>query len=249
MDSHSAPTDGAPPAVPPAGERRRPGWGEFRRSYPGLVATMALALAVMLALDGWIIYKRVKYAREVERLRSGMTSAERKKADLLLASDENKFRVMVALIRRQAQVDKEIHLSVSVDSGMMYLEREGALLREMRAEIGPEKLVGTSPDTIRMAIPRGTRTVERVLGATDPWEVPRWVYTDRRLAIPGERSLRGALGPVAVVLNGGTVIYTMPSAGPLNDSSYVMPGAVRVRAQDLKAVTPNLARGSKVYFY
>lgn len=210
---------------------------------------MAFALAAMLALDGWIIYKRIRYGREVDRLRAGMTGAERSRADLLLASDENKFRVMVALIRRQAQVDKEIHLSVSVDSGMMYLEREGALLREMRTEVGPEKLVGTSPDTVRMAIPRGARTVERVLGAKDPWEVPKWVYTDRGLATPVDRSLRGALGPAAVVLNGGTVIYTMPSAGPLNDSSYVMPGAVRLKAQDLKAVTPNLARGSKVYFY
>ena len=119
----------------------------------------------------------------------------------------------------------------------------------MRIELGPEKTVGTSPDTVRMAVPRGARTVERVLGGSDPGDVPKWVYTDRGLAVPADRSLRGALGPAAVVLTGGTVVYTMPSAGPLNDSSYVMPGAVRLKAQDLKAVTPNLARGSKVYFY
>ena len=235
--------------MPPAGERRRAGWGEFRRSYPGIVATMAFALAAMLALDGWIVYKRVRYGREVERLRAGMSGAERKKADLLLASDENKFRVMVALIRRQAQVDKEIHLSVSVGSGMMYLEREGALLREMRTEVGPEKLVGTSPDTVRMAIPRGARTVERVLGAKDPWEVPKWVYTDRGLAMPADRSVKGALGPVAILLNGGTVIYAMPAAGPLADPNYILPGSIRARSADIRAIAPNLKPGRTVYLY
>jgi hypothetical protein len=54
---------------------------------------------------------------------------------------------------------------------------------------------------------------------------------------------------VAIVLEGGTVIYSMPTAGPLNDSAYVMPGAVRAKADDLRAVLPNLARGTKVYFF
>jgi hypothetical protein len=61
--------------------------------------------------------------------------------------------------------------------------------------------------------------------------------------------VKGALGPVAIVLEGGTVIYSMPTAGPLNDSAYVMPGAVRAKAEDLRAVVPNLARGTKVYFF
>jgi len=41
----------------------------------------------------------------------------------------------------------------------------------------------------------------------------------------------------------------MPSVGPLNDSSYVLPGAVRARASDLEAVAPNLAPGVTVYLY
>jgi hypothetical protein len=61
--------------------------------------------------------------------------------------------------------------------------------------------------------------------------------------------VKGALGPVAIVLNGGTVLYAMPSAGPLNDSSYVLPGSVRLKAEDLKAIRPNLDVGMRVYFY
>jgi hypothetical protein len=119
----------------------------------------------------------------------------------------------------------------------------------MRVEIGPEKTVGVAPDTVRMVIPRGTRSVQRLLTADDGWEVPKWVYEDRGLPVPRNRTVKGALGPAAIVLEGGTVIYSMPTAGPLNDSSYVLPGAVRAKAEDLQAVIPNLARGIKAYFF
>ena len=90
--------------------------------------------------------------------------------------------------------------------------------------------------------------MEAVLDETGVWDVPAWAYTDRGLP-PGEAHLKGALGPAAVRLDGGTVIYSMPSVGPLNDSSYVLPGAIRVRASDLRAIVPNLRPGVAVYFY
>ena len=237
------------PDITPGIERRREGWREFRHAYPGILATMSVALFVMLVASGLLLYKRITYQREIERLRAGMTDVERKRADMLMESTENRFQVMLELIRRQALGDKELHLAVAVDSGVMRLQREGALLRDMRVEFGPEKVVGAAPDTVHMAIPRGTRTVEKLIDASDGWEVPRWVYEDRGLAVPADRTVKGALGPAAIVLNGGTVLYSMPSAGPLNDSSYVLPGSVRVRAEDLRAIKPNLQAGMRVYFY
>ncbi|HET7459234.1 MAG TPA: hypothetical protein VFJ74_16410 [Gemmatimonadaceae bacterium] len=230
-------------------ERRRAGWREFRHAYPGILATMGVALAALVALDAWLVYKRTHYREEIARLRAGMSVAERHRADVVLAADERRMQVMVELAKRQALGDKELHLSVSVDSGLMHLEREGAILRDMQVEVGPEKRVGEPPDTLHMAAPRGTRRVEKVLDASDAWEVPRWVYADRGLAVPEDRALKGALGPAAVILDGGTVVYTMPTVGPLNDSTYVMPGSVRVRASDLRAVVPDLKPGMTVYFY
>ena len=236
--------------VPGGVDRRRPGrWSEFRHAYPGILTTLTFALVAMLALDVWLITKHVRYRREVARLRSGMTTAEKRKADLLMESEENKFRVMIELIRRQARGDRELNLAIAVDSGIMYLAREGAVLRQMRVDLGPEKTVGTSPDTVRMTAPRGQRTVEKILGPNDAWEVPAWVYTDLGQPVPGNREIKGALGPGAVVLNGGTVIYARPSAGPLADSAYVMPGAVRASPTDLRAIAPNLKPGMPVYFY
>jgi hypothetical protein len=240
--------DIGPPGTP-VPDRRRAGWSEFRHAYPGILATMTIALVLMLTASGWLIYKRVTYQREIDRLRSGMTEAERKRTDMLMSSTKNRFQVMVELIRRQALGDKELHLAVTVDSSVMRLQREGAVLRDMPISVGPEKVVGTPPDTVHMAIPRGTRTVEKIIDASQGWEVPRWVYEDRGLAVPDDRTVKGALGPVAILLNGGTVLYAMPSAGPLNDSSYVLPGSVRLRAEDLRAIKPNLETGMRVYFY
>ena len=236
-----------PRAIPT--DRRRPTWQEFRQAYPGILATMGVALLVMIGADMWLAYKRARYAHEIERLRGGMTAFERQKADMLLAADERRFDVMLELIRRQSVGDQALHLSVAVDSGVMYLQRDGARLREMPVQVGPEKTIGSAPDTVRMVTPRGVRTVERVLKDGDGWDVPEWVYTDRGLPTSADRAVKGALGPVAIVLNGGTVIYSPPTAGPLNDPAYVMPGSVRARAEDLKAVAPNLEPGMSVYFY
>lgn len=230
------------------GDRRRKGWRDFRRQYPGFIATMAVAVVAMLAIDGWLVYKRLAYSAEMERLRESMSESERERADVIVQSEENKVRLALALARRQARLDQRMHLSIAVDSARMYLERDGAILREIATDVGPEKRVGVPPDTVRVPVPRGERTVREIL-QDGAWTVPEWVYLDRGVEPQSDRSIRGALGPVALVLDGGTVIYSTPSVGPLADSLYVMPGAVRVSAADLRAILPNLQQGMKVYFY
>lgn len=230
-------------------DRRRQGWDEFRRAYPGILWTMSVALLLIIAADMWLLVKRHRYLAETERLRQGMTALERQRTDLAVASEGDKMQVMVELMRRQSAYERELHLTVSVDSATMHLAQEGATLRTMRISVGPERRVGEPPDTVHMAPPRGVRTVARVLGEGDEWEVPAWVYADRGLAAPQERSMKGALGRAALVLDGGTVIYSLPATGPLSDSSYVLPGGVRAGANDLIAIVPNMRPGLKVYFY
>jgi hypothetical protein len=237
----------APPGRPRPRERRTPRWRDLRLAYPGVLASLWLALIVLVALDYYLISQRRNYAKEVQRLRNGMTSVERRSADLAVAANENHLRVLVALARRQAEGDRVLHLSVEVDSGVMTLDQEGNVLREMPVRVAPERRVGVPPDTIMMAAPRGTRRVERVLSADSAWVLPKWVYADRHM--PADTApLRGALGE-AIVLDGGTVIYSDPQAGPLADTGYVLPGSVRAREADIKAIEPNLKPGTSVYFY
>lgn len=163
---HDPEIDGPGDRRDPSGERshdrRRGGWTDFRRAYPGFVFTLLLALVVMLALDGYLILKRRSYEQEVSRLRASMTETERSKTDAIVESEESKARIALALARRQAKIEKTLHLSVSVDSGKIYLERDGAVLREMAALFGPDVKVSNGADSIPVVVPRGERTVAKI---------------------------------------------------------------------------------------
>jgi hypothetical protein len=141
------------------GDRRRGGWRDFRRAYPGFVFVLGLGLVAMIAVDVWLIAKRVQYKHDVAELRSHMTEAERERTDGIVQAEENKLRIAIELAKRQAKFDKKLHLNVSIDSSRMYLTREGALLREMPVQFGPERPASDSSDAPPAAVPRGERTV------------------------------------------------------------------------------------------
>ncbi|MEX2179919.1 MAG: hypothetical protein WD801_14490 [Gemmatimonadaceae bacterium] len=233
------PTRIGPPTAPPSPS------APFRAT----VILAGLLLITMVAANLWMHDRRQRYTAEIARLRAAMTDIERARADGIVASEEDKLRVAIELLRRQARVEQALHLSVSIDTGTMYLERDGALLRAMPVDVGPERLGGIPPDTVVLAAPRGVRTVARVLTERDAWEVPAWVYAQRGVAVDSQRLVTAALGPAALILDGGTIIYSMPEAGPLSDSAYVLPGAVRARVDDLRAILPNILPGTRVYFY
>jgi hypothetical protein len=200
------------------GDRRRGTWRDFRRAYPGFVFVLGLGLAAMVALDGWLIAKRFKYNRDVSLLREHMTQAERERTDAIVQSEQNKLRIAIELAKRQAKFDKRLHLNVSIDSARMYLTREGALLREMPVQFGPERAVAESSSAPPAAIPRGERTV-------------------------------ADLSEISITLDGGTQILASRATDPVNDSTPIPPGALRISITDMKAIMPNLSAGMKVYFY
>src|SRR5687768_10193905 len=201
-------------------------WGAWVGRNKLLVVITVLFMLVMVAVNGWILLNRRRYLEEIDRLRASMSQLERQRTDHIVAQEENKLRLAIALIRRQARLEGALHLSVALDSGAMFLEREGALLREMPVQVGAERRVGIAPDTVHLAAPRGVRTVARVIHDTTTWDVPAWVYLECGMEVPAQRFLPGALG-TAVVLDGGAIIYAQPTSGPLADSTYVLPGAVR----------------------
>jgi hypothetical protein len=141
------------------GDRRRGSWRDFRRAYPGFVFVLGLGLVSMIAVDGWLFAKRVKYNHDVKQLREHMTVAERERTDAIVQSEQNKLRIAIELAKRQAKFDKKLHLNVSVDSSRMYLTREGALLREMPVQFGPERPPSEASNAPPAAIPRGERTI------------------------------------------------------------------------------------------
>ncbi len=200
-------------------DRRRSKWRDFRRTYPGFVKTIAIGVIAMLAIDGWLVAQRLKYDREIGRLRGSMTEAERQKTDIIVQSEQDKVRMAIALARRQAQIDKKLHLSVSLDSARMYLEREGALLRTMPVAIGAEGKVAAGSDSIPMPAPRGERTIAK--------------FSSNEIVLDG-----------GTMISAGA----LPAAGD-TAAAGLRPGEVRISQSDMTAILPNISAGMKVYFY
>lgn len=211
----------------------------------------AVFLIVLLgAVANTILAARFfQYREETNRLRAGMTKAQRERADAVVSAERHRLRVEWELIRRQARGDKQLHLAINVDSGRMILERDGIVLREMHVRLGPERFRGATSDTSISVQPLGQRTVQRILREGDSWEVPRTVFSERGIPVPDKRRVPGALGAHAIVLTEGTVVYAVPESGPLADSSYVLPGSVQVAPADLKALSASIRPGMSVYFY
>ena len=210
---------------------------------------LALLLLAIGLFDGFLLLRRSRYREEASRLRAGMSTLERTRADAIVSAQADRAEVMLELMRRQAEGDDGLHLAVSTDSAFLALDRGAARLRVMTAEIGPARRVGLVPDTMRVAVPRGVRAIQRLLTAADRYELPAWVWVDRGLPVPAVRADSGWVGPGAIVTTGGTLIYSLPTTGPLADSSYVMPGGIRVPAGDLAAIRENLSSGMRVYFF
>lgn len=126
-------------AAPAGGlvERRRPGWRDFRRAYSGLITAFWLALLALAIGDGWLVYKGKEYAAEAARLRQSMTGVERQRADVVFAANKGKLQVMVELARRQAGGDRDLHLSVSVDSGTMFWSAKARYCGRCRCASAP----------------------------------------------------------------------------------------------------------------
>jgi hypothetical protein len=224
-------------------------WRELREAYPRIATGMVLGIAFLLLTDLVLAYERLQYALELARIRAALTETERQRVDAIAASEENSLAIAVELARRQALGDTELHLAVDTENGLLYLERQGARLREMRVHLAQEATVGTPPDAVLLVPPLGKRSVARVVDASYRWPVPEWVYVDRGWPVPGDRQIPGALGPLAVFLDSGAVLYSRPAVGPLSDDSYVLPGSVRAEAPDLEAIRENLQPGMAVYFH
>ena len=226
-----------------------PRWRELPKAYPRTVRGVLLGMAALLLMDLVLAYKRVQYGRELTRMRASMTDTERRRVDAIATSEENGLAIAVELARRQALGDAELHLAVDSANGLLYLERQGARLREMSVRLGPEATVGMPPDVVLLAPPLGKRSVARVVDGAYRWAVPEWVYVDRGWPVPGDRAIPGALGPLAIFLDSGAVLYSRPAVGPLSDVSYVLPGSVRAEAPDFEAIREVLEPGMPVYFH
>jgi hypothetical protein len=198
------------------GDRRRGKWNDFRRAYPGFVFVLGIALFAMLAVDAWLLFKRVQYNRDVSQLRAHMTEAERQRTDAIVEAEQNKLRIAIELAKRQSKFDKRLHLNVSIDSSRMYLTREGAVLREMAVQFGPERGVSDSSSAPPAATPRGERTIAALSDTKITLDGGAFIFSSQAPKLEGDTSavpagsLRIALEDMQAIkpnLNAGMKVY------------------------------------------
>ena len=220
-----------------------------RGALPTRTLAIAVGVALVLAGDAYLALRVQSLQAEARQRRTDAFGTATATADAQMVAQRARLQGVLDRVRAEAGADRGLHLSIQVDSLTATLERDGLVLHSMDVELGPESLVGAAPDTQRLATPRGVRTVKSVVAKGQPFELPAWLYRERGIELPANRKLKSALGLGAAFLEDGTLIYAQPAEGPLADSLYVWPGAVRLSADDLKAVLPNLKPGVKVYLF
>lgn len=141
-------------------------WRVLWREHSRLMRLLAWALAAALFAAAALAWRGAEYRKEIAALRAGMSGLEKVKADLALASDARRLQVMMALAVRQARTDGGLHISISVDSGLLHLEQQGAVLRTASVQVGADGWQAIPDDSIPIASPLGVRRVEEVLGDT-----------------------------------------------------------------------------------
>jgi hypothetical protein len=194
------------------GDRRRGKWRDFRRAYPGFVFVLGIALFAMIAVDGWLLFKRVQYNRDVSQLRAHMTDAERQRTDAIVQAEQNKLRIAIELAKRQSKFDKRLHLNVSIDSSRMYLTREGAVLREMPVQFGPERGVSDSSSAPPAAIPRGERTIADLSDTKITLDGGAFIFTSQTPKLESDTS-KVSPGSLRIALEDMQAIKPNLSAG------------------------------------
>lgn len=213
-----------------------------------------LVLAGLFVAAAAAIAMRVpKYRTETAHFNQQLTAAQRATRDSLLAHQQKRTQLAVAVLRRDMRIrsldNSKRHLAIVLEDSMLELRQGRATLRKARLTIGPDSTV-RAPDgrTWRLIRPVGERKIAERQNSP-AYTVPEWVYVSRGQPVPpeAERTVEGGLGRYVIRLNDGTEIYSKPSAGPLSET--VKPGAFMAAARDLGAIFDAVGEDTPVYIY
>jgi hypothetical protein len=225
----------------------------LRREHPlffwGVLTIAAIFLAGAVAVGSRV----PKYRAETAAFNAQLTDAQKATRDSLLANQERRTQLAVAVLRRDMRIrsleTSQRHLAIILEDSALELRQGRATLRRAPLDIGPDTTV-TAPDgrTWRVVRPMGERTIEEK-ERSPALVIPEWMYVARGEAIPqaSERRVAGGLGEYVIRLNDGTEIYTHPSAGPFTDQ--VKPGAFMARGADVAAIFDAVGKDTPVYIF
>jgi hypothetical protein len=242
--------------------REKSYWSQVYETYPSLAWLIPLGLIALLVFD-LLQWQHLQYlSQQTAQLKASVRQAENLREAAISLTERNLQLRAGQLARRQSLASRELHLALDASRGTLYLRRDGVNLREMPVAVAPNDSAagsdavpapgGTAVASAVMGpavMPQGKRTVLSRLEGDYRWEVPEQVFRERGEPVPAQRLVAAALGPVALVLDDGTLLYARPATGPLSGANYQVPGSIVLAPTDLEAVGASLHTGLALYLY
>lgn len=225
----------------------------LRREHPLFFWGTVVLAGLLLASAAAVAYRVPKYRAETIALNAQLTEAQKATRDSLLANQQRRTQLAVAVLRRDMRIrsleNSQRHLVIVLEDSALELRQGRATLRRARIEVGADSTV-RAPDgrTWRLVRPLGERVIEEKQRSPTV-TIPEWVYVSRGEPIPpeSERKVDGALGTYVLRLDDGTEIYTRPARGPFEEG--VKPGAFLASGSDIAAIFDAVGEDTPVYIY
>ncbi|MCM0083843.1 hypothetical protein L4X63_19845 [Geomonas sp. Red32] len=221
-----------------------PSWHHLHENYPRRTVLYTVAIAIFLLADLILIAKHLQYLREQPKRLASMDQADLLRTESVEQTERNLAERRMLLGRRQAMLARGPHLSIDCSRGVMYLQHDRAILREMPVRLGSALTAATPDGSLQVPLKRSRRILA---GENGQVTAPAAPLPGTAAAPEGAAAAAGS-DPLPVFLEGGIAIYPLPEDGALSGGRYP-PDAIEVARSDLEAIRETLHPGMRVYFY
>lgn len=227
--------------------------GGFIRQHPVFFWGMLVLIVLFVSAAGVVASRVPRYNAEAKQIAARMTAEQRETRDALLENRERRTQLAVAVLQRDLRVrslqTNQRHLAIILKDSVLELRQGRATLRRAKLEMGRDSIIH-APDgrTWRFVQSVGERHVTR-MERNPTVVIPDWFYVSRGQTVPSEsaRRVAGGMGAYVITLDDGTVIYSHPQAGPLQEG--VVPAGFVANAGDLGAIFDAVEDETPVYIF
>jgi L,D-transpeptidase ErfK/SrfK len=141
-------------------------------------------------------------------------------------------------------------ITVDTTRNIIYLFRDGELVRKDKAATGMDKMLKKGTRTWLFRTPRGLMPIQRKI--VDPvWTKPDWAFVEKGQKIPPinspKRFEKGVLGKYALDLGDGILIHGTKDLASLGKKASH--GCIRVGPKMLEVLFTEVEVGTKVYVF
>jgi L,D-transpeptidase ErfK/SrfK len=165
------------------------------------------------------------------------------------SSVESTRELIVEGLPAEAPVEGTL-ITVDTTRNIIYLFRDGELVRKDKAATGMDKMLKKGQRTWLFRTPRGLMPIQRKI-VNPVWTKPDWAFVEKGQKIPPinspKRYEKGTLGKYALDLGDGILIHGTKDLASLGKKASH--GCIRVGPKMLEVLFTEVEVGTKVYVF